>query len=212
MNGFAYDDAVNAPAIVVLSTNNPDAFKAAFRRYEGEYRVCHVATADERNQLADEIKETGTPVALFALDTDLPATELDELIGETRRVVPTSRRLLVAPFDRFWADSTTHRSAVANGIVDALLLLPQGQRDEEFQSAVGELLNEWNATIATPEVVAIEVVSPERDHVTQHLLDYAGRIGMPARHVFPDSPEGQRVLAQAEQDRGKWPIVGTRLG
>ncbi|WP_159898563.1 hypothetical protein [Ornithinibacter aureus] len=38
------------------------------------------------------------------------------------------------------------------GKYDASLLMPRGVRDEEFHTAVCELLSDWGSTVATPEV------------------------------------------------------------
>ena len=44
---------------------------------------------------------------------------------------------------------------MAKGKYDAYLLMPRGARDEEFHTAICELLSDWGSTVAEPEVVAV---------------------------------------------------------
>ena len=90
--------------------------------------------------------------------------------------------------------------------------MPQGPRDEEFHGAVGEMLNEWNATVATPVVENVRIITPEKDALTRELLDYLGRVGMPAGVHHPDSEVGREVMAQCPEDEGRWPVVSSLVG
>ena len=38
--------------------------------------------------------------------------------------------------------------------------MPRGVRDEEFHTAIVEMLNDWNATVATPEVETVRIIAP----------------------------------------------------
>ena len=140
-------------------------------------------------------------MALFVVDTDQEQDQLYQLIGGTRQAVPTARRLIVTHVSRFRDDNQTFRHAVAAGKVDALLLMPQGPRDEEFHLAVGELLNEWNATVAAPVVENVRIITPEKDGLTRNLLDYLARVGMPAGVHHPDSEVGREVMASCPRTR-----------
>ena len=187
---------MGAPAIVVISPAHAEDLSAAFARYQHEYHVRLVSEEKHAQDVARAILEDGDQVALFVIDTDQPEDQLYALIQKVRKVVPTARRLVVAHVSRFRADAQTFRHAVAAGKVDALLLMPQGARDEEFQGAVGEMLNDWNATVATPEFESVQVVSPERDPLTRSLLDYLGRIGIPVGLHHPDSDVGRSPMAR----------------
>ena len=45
---------------------------------------------------------------------------------------------------------------MAKGKYDAYLLMPRGPRDEEFHTAITELLSDWGSTVADPEVVSVQ--------------------------------------------------------
>ncbi|GAB3015851.1 fused response regulator/thioredoxin-disulfide reductase [Nocardioides flavus (ex Wang et al. 2016)] len=203
---------MGAPAIVIASAHHADVLAEAFARYEREYDVRHVGDEDAARATAEDLGREGHQVALFVIDSDHDRDELLALIGGTRQAVPTARRLVVAHVSRFLADSQEFRHAVAAGKVDALLLMPQGPRDEEFHGAVGELLNEWNATVAAPVVENVRIITPEKDALTRELLDYLARVGMPAGVHHPDSEVGREVMATCPEHEGRWPVVSSLAG
>ncbi|SEC05788.1 thioredoxin reductase (NADPH) [Nocardioides exalbidus] len=203
---------MGAPAIVIASANHAAELSEAFARYEREYDVRLVGDELTAKLTAKELMASGHQVALFVIDTDHDQDKLYTLIAGTRKVVPTARRLIVSHISRFRTDNATFRHAVAAGKVDALLLMPQGPRDEEFHGAVGELINEWNATVATPVVENVRIITPEKDALTRDLLDYLGRVGMPAGVHHPDSEVGREVMAKCPDDEGRWPIVSSLAG
>ena len=201
---------MGVPAIVLATAVHADVLATAFARYQHEYDVRVVRDEAEAKRAAGEILQAGSQVALFVFDAEQPVEDLPVLIDKTRKVVPTARRLITSHVSRFRADVPLLRPLVASGKVDAVLLMPQGPRDEEFHGAVGEMLNDWNATVAAPEVESILIVSPERDPVTQALLDYLGRIGIPAGLHHPDTEVGRSVRARCRpEDDGRWPLVAS---
>ena len=203
---------MGAPAIVIASTHHATELGEAFARYEREYDVRMATDEATAKACAKDLVTTGHPVALFVVDSDQERDRLYQLIGGTRQAVPTARRLIVTHVSRFREDNQTFRHAVAAGKVDALLLMPQGPRDEEFHLAVGELLNEWNATVAAPVVENVRIIAPEKDGLTRDLLDYLARVGMPAGVHHPDSEVGREVMASCPEDEGRWPIVSSLAG
>jgi thioredoxin reductase (NADPH) len=203
---------MGAPAIVIASARHGDVLGEAFARYEREYDVRLVGDELAAKACAKDLMGSGHQVALFVIDSDHEQELLHGLIAGTRKAVPTARRLIVSHISRFRDDNQGFRHAVAAGKVDALLLMPQGPRDEEFHGAVGELLNEWNATVATPVVENVRIITPEVDGLTRQLLDYLGRVGLPAGVHPPDSEVGREVMAACPEDEGRWPVVSSLAG
>ena len=203
---------MGAPAIVIASAHHGDVLGEAFARYDREYDVRMVHDEHSVKATAKELLTSGHQVALFVIDTDADTETLLALIGGATRAVPTARRLMVSHVGRFRADSQDFRHAVAAGKVDALLLMPQGPRDEEFHGAVGELINEWNATVATPVIESVRIVTPEKDALTRELLDYLSRVAIPAGVHRPDSETGRAIMADCPQDEGNWPVVSSLVG
>ncbi len=75
--------------------------------------------------------------------------------------------------------------------------MPRGVRDEEFHTAVCELLSDWGSTVAAPEVDTVRIVTPAPDALTQGIRDFLDRMGMPNRTYSPDSEQGRDVIERA---------------
>ena len=82
--------------------------------------------------------------------------------------------------------------------------MPRGVRDEEFHTAVTELLSDWGST--APVVATVQIVSPQLDALTVALRDFAYQMGMPAEVVTPESATGRGVLAR-HGDSSAFPVV-----
>ena len=103
--------------------------------------------------LAREIGAAGGQVAMFVTDSRLPDVDhIFEAFHRWRVVVPTARRVIAAHWDHFLRGRRGLRIGLAKGKYDAYLLMPRGVRDEEFHTAISELLSDWGSTVAQPEV------------------------------------------------------------
>lgn len=195
------------PAIVLISEHHIDVLEQQFSRYAQEYdvRVCRSALDAYHCML--ELRENGSQVALFVVESVLPDATVYEAVHKMRKLVPTARRVVVAHWERFRTDAEGLRPGMALGKYDAYLLMPRGVRDEEFHTAIVELLSDWGATVATPEVETVRVVSPAQDALTLAVRDYLDRIGMPHGVHAPDSEVGREVLARLEGEPTGWPVL-----
>lgn len=196
-----------APAILCLTAENADVLRAQFSRYAAEYAL-HIETSPQSVvDCLEALEAAGAPIALFVLDTSIGFEELGSALPMFRRLVPTAKRLAVTPWGLFMEHLETFRHKVAKGAFDAHLLMPRGIRDEEFHSAVVELLNDWGSTVAAPLVETVRIVAPTEDAAVRRLRDFLFRTGSPHRFYTPDSPIGQEVIASYEGETGLFPLV-----
>jgi thioredoxin reductase (NADPH) len=200
---------VTNPAIILVSGDYLDVLEEQFWRYTREYDVRCARTASDAKHQAIDVISAGGQVALFVLESVLPDMEVYPAIAKIRQAVPTARRVVVAHWENFRRDAADLRHGQATGKYDAFLLMPRGVRDEEFHSAIIDLLNDWAATVAVPEVVSVRIVTPQQDALTLQLRDYLDRVGAPCGIFHPDSDEGREVLTRHTGDVGAWPVVET---
>ncbi len=187
------DSPADAPAIVLVG-EHAEALREEFWRYSREYALRTATSCAEACAVTEAVLAEGRRVAMFVSDSRLPDEEnVLAAFGAWRHLVPTARRLIVSPFDRFLTDAPGLRSGMAKGKYDAYLLLPRGTRDEEFHHAVTELLSDWGWTATDPDVVVAKIVSPEHDALTVALRDFFDRMGLPSRIVHPDTETGRRL-------------------
>lgn len=194
------------PAIVIASEQHHAHLLDEFGRYARDYELHTTPTCAATTAVLEELVASSSPVALLVTDGDLPDAHIYEALATWRRLVPTSKRIVAAPYERFLVQSAELRPGLATGKYDAYLLMPRGVRDEEFHGAVTEMLSEWGSTVAAPEVDTVRIVAPTLDPLTTEIREYCVRMGMPTRYYPPDVPEGLEVV-QAYEGTPRWPLV-----
>ena len=199
-------DRPRRPAVLLVSEENADHLLDEFGRYARDYDVRAVTSAAAAEELAHRLQGEGQLVALFVAESVLPDAHVLEAFARWRAAVPTARRLVTAHWSRFLADAPGLREGLAKGKYDAYLLMPRGPRDEEFHTAVTELLSDWGSTVAAPEVDSVRIVSPVPDALTLSIRDFLDRMGMPNRVYDPDSDTGREILADVEGEPS-YPLV-----
>ncbi|GGF42803.1 fused response regulator/thioredoxin-disulfide reductase [Marmoricola endophyticus] len=203
------------PVIALCAPYHHDVLETQFARYAAEYDVrCHRSAAAMTADL-QEVRAAGGRVALLVTESVLPDEPFYEAVRDWRAVVPTARRVVAAHWDHFLRQSDELRPGLALGKYDAYLLLPRGARDEEFHTAITELLSDWGATVADPEVVTAKIVTDGDDPLAVGIKDFFDRMGLPARTYPPGSEVGRHVLARLTEESGErpaLPVVATAQG
>ncbi|HET7431069.1 MAG TPA: FAD-dependent oxidoreductase [Nocardioides sp.] len=196
------------PLILLVSEEHADELLDEFGRYTRDYDVRATHSAAEAGHVVKGL-HTGQQLALVVTESVLPDADVLAMFHKLRTYVPTCRRLVAAHWSRFRQDAETLRPGLAKGKYDAYLLMPRGQRDEEFHTAVCELLSDWNQTVAAPVVESLRVVSPSSDGLTLAVRDFLDRIGIPHRVHHPDSEVGREILARLETGGAEpaYPVV-----
>ena len=196
------------PLIVLCAPEHRDILVGQFARYVHEYDLRTTASFAETLALLDSLEE-GQVVAMLVAESDLPDEHVLRAFHAWRGVVPTARRVIAAHRSRFREVAAELRPGLATGKFDAYLLMPSGVRDEEFHTAITELLSDWGST--APVVPTVQIVSPSMDALTVGIRDFAYQMGMPAEVVTPDSPTGREVLARHGED-GAFPVISALGG
>ena len=201
------------PAIIIVSHDNAAFLVDEFGRYARDYDIRPATSARIASDISTEIEATGGQVAMYVADSslfpsDTPEDQANVLAAfhTWRQVVPTAKRLVVAPWERFLEDANRLRAGLAKGKYDAYLLMPRGKRDEEFHTAVCELLSDWGSTVAQPEIETVRLVAPAQDALTLAIRDFLDRMGMPHRLYAPDTEIGRGVVDRYDGEE-RWPLV-----
>jgi thioredoxin reductase (NADPH) len=181
--------------ILLVSGDEIDVLSEQFGRYDREYDVRSATSAAEATAVLSSAVAEGEPVALVVTDSRLPDANVLVAMHEWRALVPTSRRVVAIPIARFAEDTVAMRPSLQRGKFDTYLVLPQGQRDEEFHYAITELLSDWGATVATSEIDTIRIITPEATPLALAVRDFLDRTGFPHRTYTPGSPQGREAVA-----------------
>ncbi|MFW0785842.1 FAD-dependent oxidoreductase [Gordonia sp. CPCC 206044] len=190
------------PAIVVVSSENADTLLSEFERYRRDYDITCAATALEGITLLSRLRSDEHPVAMILVDSRLPDMSPLEALATFRSIVPTARRVVAIHWSRFGTETETLRPALQKGKFDTFLLIPRGPRDEEFHYAITELLSDWGATVAVPEVEVVRIISDELTPLTMGVRDVLDRMGMPYRTYPRESVEGTEAVRLFSRTHG----------
>ena len=188
---------------MLCAPEHPDLLETQFARYVHEYDVRTTASAAETSELLQRLAPEDQ-VAMLVSETEVPDEHVMWAFHSWRAVVPTAKRIIAAHVSQFRARADELRHGLATGKYDAYLLMPRGVRDEEFHTAVTELLSDWGST--APVVPTVHIVSAQLDSLTVALRDFAYQMGMPAEVVTPESATGREVLAR-HGDSSAFPVV-----
>jgi thioredoxin reductase (NADPH) len=195
------------PVILLVSEENADFLLDEFGRYARDYDLRTAHSAAEAGQVAKSLPSE-QQLALVVTESVLPDADVLETFHRLRTYVPTCRRVVAAHWSLFRRDADRLRPGLAKGKYDAYLLMPRGQRDEEFHTAICELLSDWNQTVAAPVVESLRVVSPGNDGLTLAVRDFLDRIGVPHLVHHPGSAVGREILARLAGDaEPAYPVV-----
>ncbi|MYR05586.1 FAD-dependent oxidoreductase [Gordonia sp. SID5947] len=189
------------PAVVVVSDEHADTLMSEFERYRRDYDITCASSAIEAIALLGRLRNEGHQVALIVTESELSDMNLLEALATFRSIVPTARRVVGIHWSRFVQDSESLRPALQKGKFDTFLLIPRGPRDEEFHYAITELLSDWGATVAAPEVEVLRIISPALTPLTMSIRDFLERMGMPYRTYPPDSSAGRTAVELWSADR-----------
>lgn len=192
---------MSLPLIILCAPQHAGVLEEQFSRYQREYDVRTARSAEDVADVLFRARAENLPVALLVTESRLPDSEVHPALHVWRGIVPTARRIVTAHWDHFMADAEQLRPGLATGKYDAFLLMPRGVRDEEFHTAITELLSDWGSTVAAPVVAAAEIITPQGDRLVTAVRDFLDRMGMPSAVVDPDSARAQELLAEHEGPR-----------
>ncbi len=185
------------PVIVLASGEDTDRLRGVLRRYAEEYDLRPAGSSAEAAEVAQKVLADGGKVAMFVCDGVLPDEGVREACARWRSTVPTARLVILAPLQRYLDEVREMRAEMSRGTFDTYLLLPQGIRDEEFHNAVTDLLSDWGSTVASPEVVRVQLVAELDDPRVHDMRDLLDRMNLASALHEPDSDAGRDVIAKA---------------
>jgi thioredoxin reductase (NADPH) len=150
------------------------------------------------------LRAADTPVALIIAAQWMSEETGATYLGRTRDLLPATQRLLVATWADFSARDAIVRASVL-GEIDHFATHPLNDSDEQFHTAVTEVLARWSRENGRWGE-ALRVVGDPWDEYTHGLQDAFRRFGLPFGFHDASTPEGRALLDQAGMG-GPLPVV-----
>ncbi len=176
------------------------------KRYAADYQIVAPATMEEVVEALKGLGDVRRPIAMVACEYFADGEKATHIFAKIRRFVPTARRLVLVPFERFRGSVAVMRESLANGSIDGYLMLPQGPRDEEFHSAISDLLSDWGSSVNTSEIEGTRLISDRPSADLSRIRDFLNQMGMPYTIHRSDSEAGRESLALIGAD-AELPVV-----
>lgn len=186
------------PVILLVTHQDRQVIEAEFRaRYDRDYAIEVVQTGQDALERAQQLSSSSAQLAMVAAEFNLPDTTAIQLLRHMQVVTPTSRRVALVGMDGFLHHLEELKQATLERDLDTFLGIPRGPRDEEFHTALIELLSEWGWSVARPVISAVDIISDEPTPTTAAIRDMLERMGLPTRLLSLDDEDAQAVLEEA---------------
>ncbi|MFD7391792.1 FAD-dependent oxidoreductase [Streptomyces sp. NPDC059852] len=204
--------AAEAARTVILTVDDDPGVSRAVardlrRRYGESHRIVRAESGASALEALRELKLRGDLVAVILADYRMPQMNGIEFLEQALDVYPGARRVLLTAY----ADTSAAIDAINVVDLDHYLLKPWDPPEEKLYPVLDDLLEAWRRSDYRP-VPSTKVVGHRWSARSSEVREFLARNQVPYRWYSADGPEGQRLLAAAEQDGQRLPLVVTPDG
>ncbi|HWC23748.1 MAG TPA: NAD(P)/FAD-dependent oxidoreductase [Flexivirga sp.] len=201
------------PAIVLVGDGHAEQLQHEFARYSNDYRVELARGLGPAMSLVQSLIAQHVEIALFVVEFTQPDAPGLVTMDCLHAVSAVTKRALVYGGQEFRVNRETLREAQVDGRIEAGLAIPRGERDEEFHTAVTELLSDWGWSASKPVFEAVQLIAPPGNVDAGRLRDFLDRLGIPSRSYAPESTVAQGLLEGFEWPDGEpaYPVLSSPL-
>ncbi|MEV6663936.1 FAD-dependent oxidoreductase [Streptomyces nigra] len=204
--------AADAARTVILTVDDDPGVSRAVardlrRRYGEAHRIVRAESGESALEALRELKLRGDLVAVILADYRMPQMNGIEFLEQALDVYPGARRVLLTAY----ADTSAAIDAINVVDLDHYLLKPWDPPEEKLYPVLDDLLEAWRRSDYRP-VPATKVVGHRWSARSSEVREFLARNQVPYRWYSADGPEGRRLLAAAEVDGQRLPLVVTPDG
>ena len=172
-------------------------------RYGRDYQVVKAESGADALQVTRELKQRGTPVALFVVDERMPAMKGTEFLVRALEMYPGARRVLLTAY----ADTQSAITAINDIRLDRYLVKPWQPPEEQLYPHLDALLAEWSAATG-PLFDGIRVAGTTLSPQTYAVKRFLSANQIPYQWSDIDVDTSMRALVESiDADPGHLPIV-----
>ena len=197
-----------ARTVIVTVDDDPGVSRAVARdlrrRYGEQHRIVRAESGDAALDALREMKLRGDEVAVIVADYRMPGMNGIEFLERAMDFYPTARRVLLTAY----ADTGAAIDAINVVDLDHYLLKPWDPPEEKLYPVIDELLSKWQAEDRRP-VRVTKVVGHRWSARSSAVREFLARNQVAYRWYDSEEPDGQRLLAAAEADSLRLPVVIT---
>ncbi|MCC6398957.1 MAG: FAD-dependent oxidoreductase [Bacteroidetes bacterium] len=173
------------------------------RHYKSEYRVMKAGTPGEAMEVARQLKQRGTPVAMFLADQRMPEMTGTRFLSEVRQLHPEARKVLLTAY----ADTDAAIESINEIGLDHYLMKPWDPPDQKLYPVLDDLLSEWKRRVHLP-FDGIRIVGALFSPQSHTVREFLSRNQVPYQWIDVDEDPSMRELVAAfPGGMSKLPVV-----
>ena len=181
---------------VILSVDDDALVLSAIERdlrqhFQSDYRILKAGSGREALEAARELKQRGTPIALFLVDERMPGMTGTELLRELRVLHPESRKVLLTAY----ADSEAAIRGINEVGLDHYLMKPWDPPEQNLYPVLDDVLADWSATFRPP-FGGIRIAGSRWSPRSHELRDFLARTQTPYAWIDLDTDGAMRALVE----------------
>jgi thioredoxin reductase (NADPH) len=162
------------------------------RHYKNDYRVVKAGSGREALDIARELKQRGTPVALFLVDQRMPEMTGTQFLAEASQLHPESRRVLLTAY----ADTQVAIEGINTIGLDHYLMKPWDPPDQKLYPVLDDLLTEWKSRAHLP-YDGIRIAGARFSPQSYAVREFLSRNLVPYQWIDVDEDASMRELIAA---------------
>ena len=186
--------SMSRPAILAVD-DDPDVLSAVERdlrtHFGKDFRIYSGASGAEALETVRQLVARGTQVALVVADERMPSMSGTQLLTELRRLVPTSRRVLLTAY----ADTEAAIRGINDVGLDHYLMKPWDPPEEHLFPVLDDVLLDWLAG-AEPPKTGLRVVGSRWSPASFEAKDFLSRNQVPYHWIDIDEEAPTRSLVE----------------
>src|SRR5690349_9447333 len=136
--------------VLLAVDDDPEVLRAIERdlreHYRADFRVIRAGSAKEALDVVRELKQRGTPIALFLVDQRMPDMTGTEFLAEARTLEPDACKVLLTAY----ADTEAAIAAINTVGVNHYLMKPWDPPEQRLYPVLDDLLSAWKARVRIP--------------------------------------------------------------
>lgn len=193
--------------VIMSVDDDPEVLGAIERdlraRYRNEYRVFRAGSGQEALEASRQLKQRGTPIALFLADQRMPAMTGTELLGKLGKLCPDSKKVLLTAY----ADTEAAIACINLVGLDHYLMKPWDPPEEKLYPVLDDLLQGWMSSARIP-FDGIRVAGAGLSPQSYAAREFLSRNQVPYQWIDVDKDGPTRELVKAlPGGLGKLPAV-----
>ena len=196
------------PKPVIFCVDDDPEVLAAIERdlrqhYNNEFRIIRANSAKEASIAAHQLKQRGTPVALFLVDQRMPETTGTEFLTEMKKIFPDVKKVLLTAY----ADTEAAIVSINEIALDHYLMKPWDPPEQKLFPVLNDLLADWSTNARLP-FEGIRVAGAKWNARCYEIKEFLSRNQVPYQWVDIDDDKAMcELIKPLSDDLRRLPVV-----